>query len=126
MDVWPQREQFRLRFDAWKKARQLTTAEASGTLQVTEGTLKALLYRKTYKPGLEILQRAAAVFGCSVSEFIDDPGASAGGVDVAELRPEDRAFMRAIGSDLTKLTPQQVENAKAAWKAIVKGMTDKG
>lgn len=125
MDIWPQRERFRELFDAWKKAEGLTTAEATSHLGVTEGTLKAILYRKTYKPGLEILQQAAGLFGCSITELVDDPGANVAGEDVSQMRPEDRAFLRAIGSDLSKLTPQQVENAKAAWKAIVKGMTDK-
>jgi transcriptional regulator with XRE-family HTH domain len=75
MNRWTQQPAFRKESDRYKAAHKLTTKKVAELLHTTLGTLNAYLYRKTAKPSLEFLQNAALVFGCSVSIFIDDPGA---------------------------------------------------
>lgn len=75
MSRWTQQPAFRKEFDRFKAGEQLTSKDAAITLGTTIGTMNAYLYRSTAKPSLDFLQNAAKIFGCSVSLFIDDPGA---------------------------------------------------
>lgn len=76
--------------DEYKKSKGMTTAELALRLGTTLGTLNAYLYRATIKPSLEFLQGAASLAGCSVSEFIDDPGSKPAGIDLSGYSDIDR------------------------------------
>lgn len=89
-NVWPQRPQFKSEINQLKKAKGWTLAQVAERLRSTEGTLHAYMYGKKTKPSLEYLQDAAALAGCSVSLFIDDPGAAPGGFDLSDRNPIDR------------------------------------
>jgi transcriptional regulator with XRE-family HTH domain len=91
-------------------------AEALGT---STGTLRGWLYNRKRKPSLETLQKAAALFGCSITEFLDDPGAPPPGA-AADASEFDRFMLRVMGSDLEALTDEQKVAAFEAWKATMK------
>jgi transcriptional regulator with XRE-family HTH domain len=71
-----------------------TQVQAAEALETTFSTLKFWLSGNR-SPHIESLQRAATLFGCSVTEFIDDPGKEIAGVDVAQLS-EKRRFLAGL------------------------------
>jgi hypothetical protein len=76
------------------------------------------------EPGKDTLKKLSAYYQVQLSELTDDPGAPVAGVpqaQFAESSEEERVMMRAMGSDLSKLTPEQRRAAFEAWSAIVRG-----
>lgn len=63
-------------------------------LNTTPGTLKFWL-SGTRQPYIENLQLMSEVFGCSVTEFMDDPGQEIAGQDASELT-EKRRFIAGL------------------------------
>jgi transcriptional regulator with XRE-family HTH domain len=119
MDVWPHRDAFQARVREYQARTGVTQDGVAEVLGTTTGTLRGWLYNRKRRPSFDTLQAAAALFGCSVTEFVDDPGAPPEGapVDATEF---DRFMLRAMGSDLEALTDEQKVAAFEAWKATMK------
>lgn len=121
-DRWPQRRRFKALMDEWRKRQGLTIAETAGQLGLTYNTLRQYTSpaRRDTKPSIELLQKATTLFGCSLTEFVDDPGAPPDGAapDSSEV---DRFMLRIIGIDLSKLTDREKQAAFEAWRSIIRG-----
>lgn len=99
MDSWPQRAAFSARLKEYQKQTGKTQAQAAIDLGLSLDGLRQILYQKKRRARLDTCQRAASVFGCSVTEFLDDPGANPAGVDLSTHTPMDRyRFGRMIES----------------------------
>lgn len=97
--AWAQLETFKKRLKEYQKKsgkKQVTVAEELGT---TYGTLRFWL-AGVRPPGFPNLKRAALLFGCSVTEFIDDPGKKIAGHDVSYLSDQARFFAGLLVKDL--------------------------
>ena len=128
MDEWAYRRQFRDRVAEYRSKHHLTPDEMAMRLGLKPSTYTGYLYKKKGKPGVEVLQLAAGLFGCSVLEFMDDPGAPVAGVGAesfSEASEQERVILRAIAEDLVKLTPDQRRAMFDAWSAIVRGYLTK-
>jgi transcriptional regulator with XRE-family HTH domain len=82
MDTWPKRAAFSAHIKAYQEKTGKTQAEVAADLGMALASLRQLLYQKARQASLETCQKAATLFGCSVTEFIDDPGSKPGGVDL--------------------------------------------
>lgn len=129
MDIWAHRTAFIEAVKAHRKVSGLKLGEIAPLIGLKESTLKDYLYRNDAKPSLEVLQAASTLFGCSLLEFVDDPGGQPpGGVADDVFRygtEEDRVFLRAMGSNIQGLTPEQKRNAMEACLAVLRGIRGK-
>jgi len=126
MDVWPQREKFKAFVKAYQKNTGKSQEEVAGALDVARSSLRFWLYQKKRKPSFDILKRAAKLFGCSVTEFVDDPAGAAKvpGVEQnawAVLSERDRVIASAMFADITAddLSEQDKDLLYEAWKEEV-------
>jgi len=126
MDTWPQREKFKALVKAYQKSTGKTQEEVAAELDVARSSLRFWMYQQKRKPSFDILKRAAKLFGCSVTEFVDDPagGAKVPGVGReawAELSERDRVITSAMFADITAedLSEQDKDLLYAAWKEEV-------
>lgn len=93
---WPQRTVFRTRIEAFKEqmgaetGRKILLRDVAQMLGLKESTLYGYMYAPDTMPSLQVLQRASALFGCTVIEFIDDPGGGRLGQDLSYLSPQAR------------------------------------
>lgn len=105
-DRWPQRSRFKEIVDAWRHREGLTIAAIAERLDLTYNTLRQYTSpaRKDTKPSVELLTRAAILFGCRLTEFVDDPNADPGGVPLGALAPLDRSkfdrMIKAVNEEL--------------------------
>jgi transcriptional regulator with XRE-family HTH domain len=110
---WPQQQRFCERVKQYCKENDLLTARGAVKLPVVadlfnlcEHTLKQFLqYKARARPHLDTLTHIAGVLGCSVSEFVDDPGEPPPGMQQeqwAELSDQERAFASTMYSDITR------------------------
>lgn len=120
MLTWPQRPVFKAAVLAYRKAHNLTPEEMADALCVKPSYLHNLLYDKRVWPSLEIIQKSAEVLGLSITELTDDPGADIAGAPEGASEV-DRFILKAMGSNLTKLTDVQKQAAHEAWSAIIRG-----
>lgn len=96
------------------RERNLTKAELAEMFGIKEGSLHQYMYNSDKRPSLDVLQTVGRVTNRSITEFVDDPGAEGD----SELV---RFMSRVMGSDLSKMTDQQMRAAFDAWRAIVRG-----
>lgn len=78
-------------------------------------TFRGWLYNKTKRPSLDTLQRAASLFGVSVTEFIDDPGQEIGGKTASDLT-EKRRFIAGLMFDGITANELTDEDAQYLWE----------
>lgn len=100
MDAWLHRSKFQDRVKAYQAATGATQEGVAQALGTTVGTLRGWLYNRNRKPSIETLQRAAALFSCSVTEFMDDPGAAVAGQSLEGLSETRRFVARLMLEDL--------------------------
>lgn len=100
MEIWPQRSAFRAKVTEYRTTQKITLAKVAELVGLEESTLKDYLYKRHIKPSLEVLQKAAALFGCSVTEFLDDPGAEIAGQDLSGLSESKRFAARVMMEDM--------------------------
>ena len=119
-DVYPYRPNFKQAVKSLRTSRRIPLAEVANLLGLGLDTLHDYLYKKHSRPGRLPLQELARLTGRPMADFDDDPGAPPPGAtpDSSEI---DRFMLRAMGSDLSKLTEKQKQNAFEAWRAIVRG-----
>jgi transcriptional regulator with XRE-family HTH domain len=110
------------RFKEYCKAYQIRTDKTQEgvalDLEVTLPTLRNFLYGSK-KPSTSVLQRASALFGCRVTEFLDDPGAPPPGIapDVwAEVSERDRVLGSAMLEDLRSIPEEEKDAYYQLWK----------
>lgn len=125
MDVWPQREKFKGMVKAHQKATGKSQEEVADSMGVARSSLRFWMYQRKRRPSFEVLKAAASVLGCSVTEFVDDPGRRAvPGVDGdawAGATERDRVIAQAMFHDITAydLTEEDKDMLYAAWKEEV-------
>jgi transcriptional regulator with XRE-family HTH domain len=126
MDAWPQREIFRACLKAYQENSGKSQEDVAGELGVARSSLRFWLYQQKRKPSFEVLKRAAKLFGCSVTEFVDDPAGAARVPGVAQdawaaLSERDKVIGIAVFHDITAddLTEEDKDMLFAAWKEEV-------
>lgn len=83
--TWKQVELFKKRVRDYQDQTSKTQAKVAEDLGTSYGTLRFWL-SGVRPPKRENLQRAAALFGCSILEFIDDPGNGPEGIGISADR----------------------------------------
>lgn len=120
MDIWSHRENFKDAVKRYRSSAGVKLADVADSIGLKEQTLKDYLYRKDVKPSLEVLQKAASTFGCSVTEFIDDPGASVppgiNPAEWAETSERTRVLASAMFQDLRALPEDEQQIYYELWK----------
>jgi hypothetical protein len=127
-DVFPQRTKLRDDILAYRREHGLTPDQMAIKLQRSPSSLKSILYDRTRLVGTDFIKIWAGISGRSITEYIDDPGTSVPGVPqeaFADATEQERVMMRAMGSDLSRLTTEQRRAAFEAWSAIVRGISGK-
>jgi len=125
MDIWPQRERFKEKIKAYHEATGQSHEQMADAMGVARSSLRFWLYQRKRRPSFEVLKRAAAVLGCSVTEFVDDPGSvQAPGVDQdawSGASERDRHIIQTVFADLTAadFTDEDKGMLFAAWKSEV-------
>lgn len=97
---WPHVDAFKRRLAEYQARTDKTQAEVASELETTYGTLMFWL-SGSRPPKRENMQRAAALFGCSVTEFMDDPGATVAGRSTADLSEARRFVSGQMFKDIT-------------------------
>ena len=115
---WPQYQKFR----QVAKEYQAKTGEGQRTISEKLGinlfTYRNYLYGSK-KPGIKTLKAAARLFGCSITEFVDDPGAPPPGIDRnawAVVSERDRVLCSAILEDIRSITNEEKDAYYDLWK----------
>ena len=121
MDTWTHRSQFKKLASAYRKTKGITLDQFAVELGLKRDTLNGYLYGKVGKPSLEVLQLAASLFGCSILEFVDDPGDDveglASGIHLSEAkRLVGRLIFKDIAAD--DVTDEQALAYLKAFQAI--------
>lgn len=124
MDVWPQRKNFRRIAQGWAKERGINRADLALRLELSEGSLHSLYYDRTRKAGLDLLRRASVLFGCSITEFIGDPGSVPEGMGIspnkwAEASERDRALITLMFEDLKTIPEDMKDKLYQQWLAAI-------
>ncbi|MCL1908887.1 MAG: helix-turn-helix transcriptional regulator [Holophagaceae bacterium] len=81
----------------------------SGKLGINLFTYRNYLYGSK-KPGIKTLKAAARLFGCSITEFVDNPGAPPPGIDGelwSMVSERDRVLGTAILEDLYAISNEE-------------------
>ncbi|MCL1893595.1 MAG: hypothetical protein FWG02_05090 [Holophagaceae bacterium] len=76
MDVWPQRDVFRKALEEFQGRTGKTHAEIATTLGLAKSSFRGILYSKSVRPSLSVLEKASALFDISIKKFITDPRAT--------------------------------------------------
>jgi transcriptional regulator with XRE-family HTH domain len=123
--LWPQYQRFRQFAKDYQTKSGETQGVISGKLGINPFTYRNYLYGSK-KPGIKTLKAAARLFGCSITEFIDDPGISPPGIDKepwASASEWDRALGRAILEDLKSIQDDEKDAYYDLWKqGVFKGL----
>jgi len=114
MGNWPKKDAFSNQAKSYQVKTGKTQAQVADDLGVSLPTFRNYLYgSKT--PGLATIQKAAVLFGCSITEFVDDPGAEAPTGPSEQKTELDQArefIVDAMGSGITsRLTDDQILSA---------------
>lgn len=117
VDIWPQRIAFRAAMEDYQAREGLKRAQVATKLGVGLGTLNNA-YRPEARIGIDVLVRAAGLFGVSVATFLDDAGAPPPGAS-GESTEIDRFLLRLIGDDLASMSDDQKQAAFGVWRAAV-------
>lgn len=99
-DIWPQRQAFRARLGEFLERTRQTQAQFCDLIGVSLDHLRNALYRPAKRLSLDAIQRSAGIFGVSVTEFIDDPGAEILGQDLVYLSDQARFFASLMVKDM--------------------------
>jgi transcriptional regulator with XRE-family HTH domain len=125
MDNWTHRPRFKDLAAAYRKAKGITRKQLAVELGLKDATLDGYLYGSVGKPSIEVLQLAASLFGCSVLEFVDDPGddleGAAAGLQLSEAK---RLVGRLIFKDLA--SPDVTDEQALAYLKIFQAVKDAG
>lgn len=95
MEPWPQREQVKAALKNYSRETGKKQAEIADYLGISTSHLRNSLYGDK-RLSFEILQRIAAMVGCSVTRFIDDAGANP---DLADMTDEERFWANTMLQD---------------------------
>lgn len=99
MDRWLKRQNFKDQVEAYRLNQGVTLDAVAKDLEISRSYLTALLYRNTTDPSEEFKAKAAEVFKCEITEFMDNPGASLPGLgegDLGQLSAAKRAVMNML------------------------------
>ena len=107
--AWNRVDSFKKQVKEYQQRTGKTQAEVAKNLDTTYGTLRFWL-SGVRPPKKENLQLAAALFGCSITEFIDDPGNPLPGIDPlawASVSEQDRVLTAAFLAGLRDLPDEE-------------------
>ena len=125
---WPQQEVFITRVKQFCKLNNLTTPRgavnweaAAGVFNLSEVTLRQYMqYKARSRPRIDILTNIATVIGCSVVDFLDDPGDAPPGMQGrwADLSERERALASEMFADIAAedLTLDEKEELFTAYR----------
>lgn len=125
MDIWPQRSQFRAYVKQYRQANRCKLEDVAAGIGLKDSSLKDYLYRKDVKPSIEVLQNASRLFGCSLTEFVDDPAGALSGVatseEMAKLTEAKRLVAKMLFHDLSgdALSDEQAMAYYRAWEGMI-------
>jgi transcriptional regulator with XRE-family HTH domain len=125
VDIWPQRDRFKEMVKAHQKATGRSQEQVADAMGVARSSLRFWMYQRKRRPSFDVLKGAAAVLGCSVMEFVDDPGRTqVPGVEQgawAGASERDRVIAQAMFSDITSedLSEEDKDMLYAAWREEV-------
>jgi transcriptional regulator with XRE-family HTH domain len=120
-DTWPQRENFKRALEKYQAETGKKQAEVAEDLKMSLHGLRQILYQKGRRCSFETAQKASALFGISITEFLDNPGAPPPGMDQekwALIRERDRVIASAMFADITadQLTETEKDELYRAYK----------
>ena len=120
-DIWPQRQKFKSALEEYQAKTGKKQAEVAEDLNMSLHGLRQVLYQKGRRCSFETAQKASALFGVSVTEFLDDPGAPPPGVGHekwAAISERDRVIASAMFADITadQLTEAEKDELYRAYK----------
>ena len=131
-EVWPQQEVFCDRVKRFAKENGHTTKRGAvqtdavaDLFNLSEGSLRQFLYfKRQRRPSHKTLVHIAGVLGCSVLEFLDDPGQAPPGLDPARwagLTERERTLAAEMLADMTgqEMTAREKEELFSAHKDMV-------
>lgn len=124
MNVWPERGEFKRLVLEYRRKHGLARDAMAEILGLKESSLHCLLYDKRVRPSLDVVQKASEVFAVPIAVLASDPGGNVPGLGepapaILDLRT--KAELRAMGTDLTRLTEEQRAVAIRTWRAMVDG-----
>ena len=79
--MWPQREAFKIALERYMDEHGKTHQDMADLLGVSRDHLRNCIYRKAKRLGIDVIQKAAALFGRPVREFIDDAASPVPGIE---------------------------------------------
>ena len=123
MDRWPLRANFVKRLEQYRERTGATIAEVAKLLGVSESSVYSYCSRETSQPSENTKKAAAKLFGCPITEFIDDPGSPPPGIDPerwAEASERSRVLASAMFEDLTKFPEEEQEEYYKLWQQGVR------
>ena len=113
MDTWPERLAFKSHVAKYARATEKTQKLIADDLGLELSSLRNLLHRSDRKPGIDTLTRASALFGCSITEFIDDPGGTIPGIDQPDLARLSQAKKAVMNMMFQNLRHEEVTDKQA-------------
>lgn len=105
MDVWPQRDAFRIALERYMEENNKNQQEVADLIGVSRDHLRNCLYRKSKRLGIDAIQKAAALFGSQTREFIDDAASPIPGIEdenTQDLSPARRAALLRMYQNLKR------------------------
>lgn len=120
--TWPQKNRFRVLLALYQMKNGKSQEKVASELGVSLGYLRNILYRSDKRPSLELLQRACALFGVSVTDFVDDPNAKLAGQDLSSASAQARFLASVIVQDMNApdLTD---EDRQELWEDFQRGLS---
>ena len=119
---WPQRQRFKELVLAYRKERGMKPEDFAPMIGVKPSHLHGLLYDSRVEPSLDVVQKASAVLGVSISELVDDPGNPPAGMEGEEFTAEDRMLAQLIIHDMAMIEEGKRRSAFDVWSGIIRTM----
>jgi transcriptional regulator with XRE-family HTH domain len=116
--MWIQLESFKSRLKEYQARTGKTQVQVAEDLGTSYGTLRFWL-AGVRPPSLSTLQNAANIFGCSVSEFIDDPAKNIAGQNLSDSSEKKRFLAGLIVKDL-RMEDLTDDDAEQIYRAAAK------
>lgn len=116
--TWAQVETFRAHLKRYQEVTKKTQAQVADDLGTTYGTLRFWL-SGTRPPKVENMKKAATLFGCRVTDFIDDPMEVPPGIDPekwTQVSEKSRVLASAMFEDLVSIPEAEQDAYYELWK----------
>ena len=126
-NTWPPRELFKADARAHRERTGLNLKEQAEAMGFTSLAWNQYLYGKTQRPSIDALERAALLFGVSVTRWLSDPHGRIPGLgtdDLASLSAAKQATMQMV---FQAFSVQEITDAQAMdYARAIQAMVDAG